>query len=532
MKIKQIRQGFANNSSSSHSIIWVKDIDSVSSDDYNCDYGFGWDAFTAADEYSKEKYLFSSLIANFNERLIASKQFYGKRSIGNINDAGLQFPFVIKNGKKFQLHFGWYRDSENRFNAVVKPYLYQFKDSFSNFDSFLNQCETDADSFSVDHQSLLCFPIDSKTGFIHIDFAKEFIKFIVKENFVILGGNDNGGDDHHYSSYNDGHKLLSFISNITDNGNNMVVVRDDANEDYVLQLKSRGTVFRVSFSNDEETKKSSIPTLVDISITSYCDKGCKFCYQSSSINGKHADKYRVFEILSSLKNAGTLEIVIGGGEPTSHPDFVEILKYAEDLGLTVSFTTRNYKLDEHKDIVTILGCTNSIAFSCNTVDDVEAVSQYRRRLDARHIWNHPNMTIQNILGLDDLFGLETFLNKCSDSWHTTNISLLGYKDFGFGKNHEPKNIDGWIDVAKKFTNIENDDDEDDKYNLSFGIDSIVVKKYKDDLISSGVDYRTLVAEEGKFSCYIDAVKNTIASSSFTNTTHELNQNWLEIYKTF
>jgi hypothetical protein len=58
------------------------------------------------------------------------------------------------------------------------------------------------------------------------------------------------------------------------------------------------------------------------------------------------------------------------------------------------------------------------------------------------------------------------------------------------------------------------------------------KKYKDDLISSGVDYRTLVAEEGKFSCYIDAVKNTIASSSFTNTTHELNKNWLEIYKTF
>jgi len=68
--------------------------------------------------------------------------------------------------------------------------------------------------------------------------------------------------------------------------------------------------------------------------------------------------------------------------------------------------------------------------------------------------------------------------------------------------------------------------------MSVGIDSIVVKKWKDQLIESGVDYRNLVGEEGKFSCYIDCVEKKIASSSFTDTKFDFDSNWLTTFKSF
>lgn len=523
MKIKQIRLGFANNSSSSHSIIHTKQIQNICSDDA----GFGWDFFTCADKESKERYLFATLIAQLDARYLSKVQFYGKRSIGNINEAGSDYPYVLKLENKYRLQFGYYHDWKNVFKNVTLNILnmMNMKEAFECYDGLVEQAIRDGID-TVDHQSVLIFPKDSKTGVIHEQFAKDLIKYIVNEDFVILGGNDNDSEEHEYSSMNDGHVLLNFLRSLTEN-DGVVVVRDEPNEDYVIQDNSTGNIFRVSFSNDEETHKSSVPTLVDISITSYCDKGCKFCYQSSSIHGKHADKNHVFSVLDKLKKAGVLEIVFGGGEPTSHPDFSEILKYAKNLGFVVSFTTRNYTLDSHPAVKHILDNTKSIAFSCNTPEDVEKVVEYDARLDAKNIWFRGNTTIQNILGLTNLEGLKEFLDECSNNYITQNVSLLGYKEFGFGANRKSENVDGWIDLIKTYV-----DDNENKCNLSFGIDSIVVKKYKDELISSGIDYRMLVAEEGKFSCYIDTVNNTIASSSFTNTKFQFDDNWLETYKSF
>jgi hypothetical protein len=42
-----------------------------------------------------------------------------------------------------------------------------------------------------------------------------------------------------------------------------------------------------------------------------------------------------------------------------------------------------------------------------------------------------------------------------------------------------------------------------------------VSKWKNELIENCVDPLALVGEEGKFSCYLDAVKMTIHKSSFS-----------------
>ncbi len=89
------------------------------------------------------------------------------------------------------------------------------------------------------------------------------------------------------------------------------------------------------------------------------------------------------------------------------------------------------------------------------------------------------------------------------------VTLLGYKDFGFGENYKPKNrfsSPGWISIIKKYSEDE---------GIKFGIDSVLVSKWKKELIDNNVDPLALVGEEGKFSCYLDAVKMTIHKSSFS-----------------
>ena len=55
----------------------------------------------------------------------------------------------------------------------------------------------------------------------------------------------------------------------------------------------------------------------DVKITNKCDRNCKFCYENSSMFGKHGD------ILSPSwldKLHPYCELAIGGGNPLSHPD--------------------------------------------------------------------------------------------------------------------------------------------------------------------------------------------------------------------
>ena len=131
---------------------------------------------------------------------------------------------------------------------------------------------------------------------------------------------------------------------------------------------------------------------------------------------------------------------------------------------------------------------------------------------------------QTILGLSSLdYLMEQFEYIKENNYHTTNFNLLGFKNFGFGKNQIPNNVDGWIEKIK-------DANEYDMVNI--GVDSIIVKKYRQELLENGVDYKYLVGEEGKFSCYIDCVEKTIAASSFTDVKFDFDSNWLQTFQSF
>lgn len=95
------------------------------------------------------------------------------------------------------------------------------------------------------------------------------------------------------------------------------------------------------FYSHRQSAFSPSPETIDISITDWCDFGCEYCYQDSTIKQKAAKAGLVEEVIKSFDHA-PYQIAIGGGEPTSHPAFHEILASARKLGTVPNYTTAGH----------------------------------------------------------------------------------------------------------------------------------------------------------------------------------------------
>lgn len=86
-----------------------------------------------------------------------------------------------------------------------------------------------------------------------------------------------------------------------------------------------------------------IPRQVSIALTNICDLHCAYCYAPKQNASLHTDQ--VLGWLKELDAEGCLGIGFGGGEPTLHPDFVDICKLAAgETQLAVTFTTHGHHL--------------------------------------------------------------------------------------------------------------------------------------------------------------------------------------------
>lgn len=88
------------------------------------------------------------------------------------------------------------------------------------------------------------------------------------------------------------------------------------------------------------------PELMDISITNWCDKGCAFCYKSSTKNGSHMALRDYKRVIDQAAEMGTFQVALGGGNPNQHPDFEEILDYTKMKGIVPNYTTNGRGLTD------------------------------------------------------------------------------------------------------------------------------------------------------------------------------------------
>jgi len=95
------------------------------------------------------------------------------------------------------------------------------------------------------------------------------------------------------------------------------------------------------------------PISINLDLTSACNFSCPFCVDSKLINaGKSLTFEDVKNTIGTLHSHGLLSVIlIGGGEPTLHKDFREMVHYIKSKGLQIGIVTNGSRLEKIEAVV-------------------------------------------------------------------------------------------------------------------------------------------------------------------------------------
>ena len=468
MFIFNVRYGFATNSSSSHSIVLLnKKVND------ECDSEFGWDFFTCSNEDSKRQYLGQTV----------------KICLEQLNHLDAESATIIA----------------TKWCGV----------------------EVDPEGY-IDHESVIMIPstLCWGRGALRRDFFNDLMKFILREDVAILGGNNNEETDHPLLADGTATRLIpdrweetkvgSPVLKLLRDGNCSTVRAryDHTGKFWSLFSTQSGTKVRFSFVEDSNADKSEYPELVDLKITDYCKKGCHYCYQGSTPKGKHADTSFIQTVSRILMDLEVFEVSLGGGEPTEHPGLLSIIDSFYYSGIVVNLTTRNEDWlieNQHK-----LRGVGAIGFSVDSSSKLlDQLSKIRSSIPNINTDLGLKFTVQVVVGTCNEYELKHILEICK-TFHIT-VLLLGWKYTHRG-SRGPKECEevnliplldsfwGELQISQRgeFTPWEGP-------NISF--DTTLVNQMQE-WLDFHADRWCFTTREGAHSMYIDGVEKTLHKSSY------------------
>jgi organic radical activating enzyme len=467
MKIYNIRHGFATNSSSNHSIVFFPKKHHHQDDDVN--HGFHWNYFTATSKKAKLHYLAANVIDYVSQM--------------------------------FGIKYGNSPENERIKDELIKSVVTTLINPKS---VGLNEFIVNVDE-SIDHQSKIDLPVEWDGGFLDLDYLKDLKEYLLQDEVVIFGGNDN--DNKGYSDLDPDGIINIWLPINTSFSNELVARKEQEGNYWVLFNRSTGSKVRFSFNNPSgkfKPTKASVPELIDIKITDYCDKGCAFCYQNSSVKGKHAKNlHYLANVLRKLK---VFEVAIGGGEPTTHPEFIDFLSNLRAYGIIPNFTTKSLSWlkdpDQYEPIMKVIG---GFAYSVMSAEDVDEFANTIKEAGIENGYYHHVASVQYVVGSTTQEEYEKILDKIYD--HNLSITLLGFKKVGRGVSFNPYDYKNWLNIILYMQNNLN------KF-FKVGIDTALAAEFETEIIESGISKHLFETSEGGFSMYIDAVTGMCGPSSY------------------
>jgi len=98
------------------------------------------------------------------------------------------------------------------------------------------------------------------------------------------------------------------------------------------------------------------PVSINLDLTSSCNFACPHCVDSTIINtGSFLELKTIQDTVDTLTERGLLSVILlGGGEPTLHRDFAEIVSYIKHKGLQLGIVTNGSRLSAVAQIADLL----------------------------------------------------------------------------------------------------------------------------------------------------------------------------------
>ncbi len=462
-KISNIRFGFACNSSSSHSLISFRGnpdlsaLDELNPEKIDGGSGYWRQRFYCQSREEKLQFL-ATILAN-------SLDIYGYSNNGNI-----------------------WKTKSDRYPEYLMRYYGSWVDGTRP-------------ASSIEHDSEIIIPCYFKYPFLNKEFFDELKSFLLDEKNVVISGPDEDSKwmkavelllERQEGVHSDVNKMRE---------NRFTVAKHDPLGYWVLFNRKNGTRLRVAFDDNAEMRCASSPDLVDIKITDYCEHNCPFCYQGSSKDGRHAEYKFILKVIEALGELEVFEIAIGGGDPTKHPDFCEILYDCKNNNIVPNFTTRNYDWFLNNDNLKVFKETcGRVAFSADRISDLSRINAITTCCDIKDM-----VTVQVIDGKDDV--LEIIKQNIGCLGKNLPITILGMKEGGRCtdnidkyKNKHSVTFSEILDVAG--------------YGCDIIVDTKYIKDHKKEIEDAEICRVLYYPEEGVYSMYIDAVEKTMNKSSY------------------
>lgn len=265
------------------------------------------------------------------------------------------------------------------------------------------------------------------------------------------------------------------------------------NGNYTVKINTlNGTKIR---ETEEDDFRSSFAENIDIKICDYCDMGCKYCHEGSTVDGKFGDLLNE-SFIGSLH--AHQEVAIGGGDASSHPDLIPFLERLKAKEVIANMTVHQTHFMEKQDLIRRLVDEKLIhglgVSMVNATDDFIMTVQ-----------NYSNAVIHVINGVLT----EDSVSKMADK--NLKMLILGYKHLRRGNDFyskaEPKILSNqeWLynnlpEIVKKFRVVSFD---------NLGIEQLNVRR----LMSEEKWNEFYMGDEGSATFYIDMVNRKFAESS-------------------
>ncbi len=85
------------------------------------------------------------------------------------------------------------------------------------------------------------------------------------------------------------------------------------------------------------------PLQCSLYITDRCNLDCSYCTEYDN-SRPHPSLDDLKKWIRKIRELGTMRIALVGGEPLTHPNIVEIVRYCRELGFATSLTTNGFLL--------------------------------------------------------------------------------------------------------------------------------------------------------------------------------------------
>lgn len=254
---------------------------------------------------------------------------------------------------------------------------------------------------------------------------------------------------------------------------------------------------KIRYTNDDEFHPSFAENM-DIKICNRCDRGCRFCHEGSTPDGKLGD-------IMNEKFIDTLheyqECALGGGNILEHPNLIPFLQKLRDKKVIPNITLNQKHFEDNLDLVNDL-VSNNLIFGLGislvnpTIEFIEKVKRF------------PNAVIHVINGIFT----ESDCAALSD--HGLKILILGYKDLRRGSQYH-LNARDEIGKNQKWLKGELSDLIGRFHVVSFdnlAIEQLSIKERWCELSDKSWD-EFYAGDDGNFTYYIDMVERKFARSS-------------------